>query len=109
MACGGADAFVQRASEGEQVRSLKYHAEKKALAQLLMQNEGNAHGTLEMSINFGVCADCQHFLAHAAQALGRQIIVHEPHTDLVFPAAGERRERYCGRVAPTASARETAP
>ena len=40
-------AFVQRASEDEQKESLKYHAEKKALAALLARGAPD----LELSIN----------------------------------------------------------
>ena len=79
-------AFVQRATEAEQVESLKYHAEKKALAALLARGAPD----LELSINFKVCADCQHFLTHAAALLGRPIRVREPSREHVFLATGGR-------------------
>jgi hypothetical protein len=77
-------AFVRRASDEEKVESLKFHAEKKALAMLLMRGAED----LDMSINFSVCADCRAFLAHSAQSLGRQICVHEPSRVHVFDESG---------------------
>ena len=71
--------FVQRASEAEQVRSLKLHAEKKALACLLLHGTGATTTTpLRMRIDCRVCADCHAFLSHAATLLGRPIHVSEP-------------------------------
>ena len=72
--------FVQRASEAEQVRSLKLHAEKKALTSLLL------HGaeSLRMRIEYKVCADCHAFLTHAAALLGRPVHVLEPTRQHLF-------------------------
>ena len=52
-----------------------------ALATLLMQPHSPE---LTMRINFKVCVDCQAFLAHATQLLGRPISVLEPSRQLVF-------------------------
>ena len=78
-------AFAQRATGAEQLTSLKLHAEKKALAQML--REDDCASELSMRINFSVCADCQAFLTHAAQMLGRRITVLEPSRTHVFEAA----------------------
>jgi len=71
--------FVQKKSslkgfEHKAVHSLKYHAEKKALATLLL----NDSSELTMRVNFGVCVDCHAFLSHASKLLGRKITVLEP-------------------------------
>ena len=75
-------AFVQRASEADQVRSLKHHAEKKALASLLRAGSSD----LAMSVNIKVCADCHSFLQHASAMLNRSIRVREPSREHVFVA-----------------------
>jgi pentatricopeptide repeat protein len=77
-------AFTRRSSEAEQVDSLKFHAEKKALAELLLRGADD----LEMRVNIKVCADCHHFLAHAAKLLGRPIRVLEPSRQHVFDGKG---------------------
>ena len=64
----------------EQVHSLKYHAEKKALARLLASGAAE----LEMTINFKVCADCHAFFKACSEALGRTLSVREPSTTHVF-------------------------
>ena len=92
------------------VHSLKFHAEKKALASLLL---GGAPD-LALDINFSVCADCHHFLTHAAEMLGREIRVSEPKLrhdfgarggcscgDGGYPAVG----RHCGRAEPARAKR----
>ena len=77
-------AFVQRFSEAAQVKSLKYHSEKKALASLLLHNASE----LTMRVNVKVCADCHSFLEHAGQLLGRPINVLEPSRQHVFRDGG---------------------
>lgn len=72
--------FVQRASEADQVKSLKYHAEKKVLASLLQRTAAE----MAMRVNFKVCADCHSFLTHASRLLGRPIHVLEPSRQHVF-------------------------
>ena len=72
--------FVQSASKTAQVNSLKYHAEKKALATLLLRSAPD----LKMRVNIKVCADCQCFLKNAAQYLGRPIEVLEASRKHVF-------------------------
>ena len=76
--------FVQRATEAEQVRSLTYHAEKKVLASLLHHDAPE----LEMRVNVKVCADCHSFLSHAAELLGRSILVTEPTRQHSFKKMG---------------------
>lgn len=85
-------AFVQRATEAEMAESLRFHAEKKALALLLLRRAED----LDICINFSVCADCNAFLAAAAAALGRRIRVREPSREHVFDAHGRS-----GRVVPS--------
>ena len=63
-----------------QVKSLKYHAEKKALVTMLLRSAPE----LKMSVNIKMCADCRSFLTHAAQYLGRPIEVFEPSRKHVF-------------------------
>ena len=72
--------FVHRAAEAKRVTCLKFHAEKKALAHLLL----HAAPELTMRVNIRVCADCHSFLAHAASMLGRVIRVLEPSRQHVF-------------------------
>ena len=72
--------FARRMSTKEQVDFLKYHAEKKALATLLLRSAPE----LKMRVNIKVCADCHSFLTHAAQYLGRPIEVLEPSRKHVF-------------------------
>lgn len=77
--------FVHKASKEQQIRSLKYHAEKKALACMVL------HGTAEelsMRVNFKCCADCHAFLAAAAKHLGRPIQVLEPSKRHTFDTSG---------------------
>lgn len=77
-------AFVQRASKEDQVRSLKFHSEKKALASLLLHTAPE----LTMHVNIKVCADCHSFLTHAARLLARPIHVLEPGRQHVFKGGG---------------------
>jgi len=72
--------FNQHAPYEKKVKSLKYHAEKKALARLLLTNESE----LTMRVNINVCADCHSFLTHASQLLGRPIHVREHHKEHIF-------------------------
>ena len=76
--------FVRRASVDEQVRSLKFHAEKKALVSLMLSDEP----LLAMSVNIKVCADCHSFLAHASRLCQRSILVTEPARQHTFDTAG---------------------
>jgi hypothetical protein len=48
-----------------------YHAEKKALASLLLRHAPE----LAMSVNIKMCADCHAFFRHASQMLGQTIQV----------------------------------
>ena len=81
--------FVQSSSEAAQVRSLKFHAEKKALATMLLR--GTPEAELSMRVNIKVCADCHSFLSHASKLLGRPIRVEETITSRRhdFGAAGD--------------------
>jgi len=72
--------FLDRASDEEKVKSLKFHAEKKALAKLLLENASE----LEMRVNIKVCMDCHLFLKHASKVLGRKITVFEKARMHVF-------------------------
>ena len=77
--------FVQRASEAEQVHSLKYHAEKRALASMLLRGASK----LTMRVNIKVCVDCHSFLLHAASVLGKPISIDDPkQTHLFAPGGG---------------------
>ena len=72
--------FVERTNETQQVASLSNHAEKRALADLLMQDAA----TLDMRVNFRICDDCHDFLNHAAVLLDRPIHVLEPTRQHIF-------------------------
>merc|ERR1711972_27505 len=58
--------------------SLRWHAEKKALADILDEEKNAAKGTLPVElafhVNFKMCADCQSFLKHASKALRSRTI-----------------------------------
>ena len=70
--------------------SLSNHAEKKALAQLLIDEEKNGNknapsfAPLSVEINFKMCADCHDFFKGASACLGRRITVKEPTMLHVF-------------------------
>ena len=66
--------FLDSSTKGQQKRSLRNHAEKKALAEML------AHGcaSLEIGVNFHMCVDCHEFFKGASALLGRRIEVREP-------------------------------
>ena len=66
--------FLDSSSEGQQKRSLRHHAEKKALAEML------ARGceSLEVDVNIHMCVDCHAFFKGASKSLGRCIEVREP-------------------------------
>ena len=66
--------FANRNYTEAHVRSLKFHAEKKALATLLLKNSEK----LSMRVNIKCCADCHSFLTFASAMLKREICVLEP-------------------------------
>merc|ERR1712113_694119 len=66
--------FVQSSTRNEQVGSLQFHAEKKALALLLACGEGE----LKVSINFSVCIDCHEFFKSSSLLLNCRIQLHHP-------------------------------
>ena len=63
-------------SAADQVNSLKYHAEKKAIASLVHENASDL--TMRVKVNMRVCEDCFSFLSNAARMLCRPIRVLEP-------------------------------
>ena len=89
-------ALAAKSTERQQLRSLRHHAEKRALADLLRREAAaageakragdreRAAGELAMRVNVKVCADCAAFLQHAARMLGRRIVVHEPSAARAF-------------------------
>ena len=81
-------------STKEQVDFLKYHAEKKALATLLLRSAPE----LKMRVNIKVCADCQSFLTYAAQYLRMPIEVLEPSRKHVFRGDACTSEEGSGGV-----------
>ena len=93
--------FTERSDKADQVASLKFHAEKKALADLLRKGTND----LTMRVNIGVCVDCHSFLAHASQLLGRTIEVLEPsvkhtfHENTCSCPVGESSQSGVGPVA----------
>ena len=64
-------AFAGDAAAG--ARSLKYHAEKKALAHLLADDAAE----LRVDVNFKMCADCHGFFKAASAVVDRPIHVSE--------------------------------
>jgi len=66
--------FLKRSTKQQQKKSLRHHAEKKALSEML------AHGceSLEIGVNFHMCVDCHAFFKGASLSLGRRIEVREP-------------------------------
>jgi len=76
--------------KGQEI-SLANHAEKKALAQLLLEERkksssdfGDTYTTLSVEINFKMCADCHAFFKGASSVLDRRITVKEPTMLHVF-------------------------
>merc|ERR1712060_500948 len=63
----------QRNSTSAKAHSLRWHAEKKALADILDEERKATKGTplveLAFHVNFKMCADCESFLKHASEAL----------------------------------------
>ena len=77
--------FVREATRDEQERSLREHAEKRALAELLRRGSDD----LSIRISFKVCADCHLFLKSAAALFKRRIRVHEPSLLHDFDEGGD--------------------
>merc|ERR1712217_276051 len=63
----------QKENTSGKAHSLRWHAEKKALADILDEEKTTAKGTipveLEFHVNFKMCADCESFFKHASEAL----------------------------------------
>ena len=76
--------FAETQKKDLQIRSLKYHAEKKALATMLMNDSED----LSMRVNIKVCVDCHSFLSHASKMLGKEISVLEPAQAHLFDGGG---------------------
>merc|ERR1712187_165618 len=102
----------QKQNTSAKAHSLRWHPEKKALADILDEEMKAAQGTLpvelEFQVNFKLCADCESFFKHASEALrprsitvlrgtsGRYIvrdgsIVERPG---VHDVSGEEKEAY---------------
>ena len=77
----------QKWNTSAKAQSLRWHAEKKALADILDEEKRAAEGTLlagvTFHVNFKVCADCESFLKHASEAL-------RPRTITVFAGKSGR-------------------
>ena len=78
--------FTAISSERHQTSSLRTHAEKRALAELIRK----PNAVLEMTINFKMCADCQKFMKSASRVYEKGIIVEEPRLRHNFKAAPVR-------------------
>ena len=95
--------LVQKSTPQKQERSLQVHAEKKALAVLLLCSSSGGDGggrikeatdpaserdaplaPLEVSISCATCADCHAFFASASLLLGRPIRLSQPRMDHMF-------------------------
>jgi pentatricopeptide repeat protein len=81
--------FQAHSTQRGQEISLMNHAEKKALAQLLLDETRNpqdrsSFATLSAEINFKMCADCHAYFKGASALLGRRITVKEPTMLHVF-------------------------
>merc|ERR1711985_92488 len=84
----------------QQEKSLKLHAEKKALAVLL---SSNGKDELSISINFNACMDCHEFFKISSQMLGRRIQLHQPqmtHTFISGNCSCNDRWSWEARLAP---------
>jgi pentatricopeptide repeat protein len=66
--------FLESSTKAQQKKSLRHHAEKKALAEILRRG----CDSLEIGVNFHMCIDCHEFFKGASQSLGRRIEVREP-------------------------------
>jgi pentatricopeptide repeat protein len=66
--------FLKRSTKQQQKKSLRHHAEKKALAEML----ACGCDSLEINVNFHMCVDCHEFFKGASALLGRRIEVREP-------------------------------
>ena len=71
-------AFLRNSSTSQQVNSLRHHAEKKALAELLARGQGASEIALDVRINFKCCADCHELYKAASLLHGRRILLREP-------------------------------
>ena len=76
--------FLDSSTTGQQKRSLRHHAEKKALAELLARG----CDALEIGVNFHMCVDCHEFFKGASKLLGRRIEVREPSVLHIFDDGG---------------------
>ena len=74
--------FAKNSTRKQQEESLKLHAEKKALAVLLYNEEDE----LSVSINFNACMDCHEFFKMSSQMLGRRIQLCQPQVTRTFIA-----------------------
>merc|ERR1712196_209068 len=63
--------FTEDVREESQIMSLRGHAEKIALADLLLHGEEELH----LIVNINMCADCHAFLLGASKILKRKITV----------------------------------
>ena len=78
-------AFLRNSSTSQQVNSLRHHAEKKALAELLARGEeGAGELALDVRINFKCCADCHELYKAASLLHGRRILLREPTLVHIF-------------------------
>merc|ERR1711870_162057 len=63
----------QKQNTSAKAHSLRWHPEKKALAEILDEEKKAAKGTalaeLAFHVNFKMCADCESFFKHASEAL----------------------------------------
>merc|ERR1712039_363515 len=63
----------QKKNTSAKARSLRWHAEKNALAGILDEEKKAAKGTIPVEltfhVNFKMCADCESFFKHASDAL----------------------------------------
>jgi pentatricopeptide repeat protein len=67
-------AFLRNSTTSQQVNSLRHHAEKKALGDLIARGGQR----LDIRINFKCCADCHELFKGASQLQGRPILLREP-------------------------------
>merc|ERR1712224_28653 len=67
-------AFAQHSTRQQQEDSLKLHAEKKALAALLVFGEIE----VTVAIGFNACMDCHEFFKKSSLLLGHRILLRQP-------------------------------
>jgi pentatricopeptide repeat protein len=72
--------FVRRSSLKEQEASLRKHAEKRAIAELVATGADR----LAAKINFHVCVDCHEFFKAASTLLRKPIVIAEPKMTHTF-------------------------